>query len=86
VGQHGGEVMPTAKVVPRNGWFFIRSIMRGWYRVTFIAVKWEPRDVWIGVYWTPYPDGWLPFLTNFRVYVCIVPMVPIIFDLIEREP
>lgn len=44
--------------------------------LTKISVKFEPRDVWIGVYWnlsksveSSYRQLW--------VYICIVPMLPI---------
>lgn len=40
-------------------------------------VRWEPRDLWIGVYWTREPLGGR---FRWRVYLCIVPCVPIIFE------
>lgn len=37
----------------------------------------EPRDLWVGVYWTtdPWPKG--PIV---RVYLCLVPMLVIRFS------
>lgn len=31
--------------------------------------EFEPRDLWIGVYWTLAPNHW-------HVYVCFVPCLP----------
>jgi hypothetical protein len=42
------------------------------------SVSFEPRDIWIGVYWHRIvDDGWNALF----VYVCIVPMLPIRFVL-----
>lgn len=35
-----------------------------------IEIKWEPRDLWVGVYWTRAT-------LSFHVYVCLLPCVPI---------
>jgi hypothetical protein len=46
------------------------------YRRWTVRAFFEPRDVWIGVYWTwaeAGPDG-----RDFRVYVCILPCLPIL--------
>jgi hypothetical protein len=52
-----------------------------------VSVEFVPRDLWIGVYWNLRENG-VPVrcpgidpYTRFRasVYVCIVPMLPIIF-------
>jgi hypothetical protein len=45
-------------------------IRQGWdWRII-----WEPRDMWIGVYWTQrvwqISEGW-------EVYVCVLPMLPL---------
>jgi hypothetical protein len=40
-----------------------------------VALLWEPRDMWVGLYWThPVWEG--PDRTA-TIYVCIVPMLPI---------
>lgn len=45
-----------------------------------VAVKWEPRDLWLGVYWDRtlalYPPGY-----TLKVYVCLLPCLPIILTL-----
>jgi hypothetical protein len=45
-----------------------------------ISIKFEPRDIWIGVYWDkesyfiPLPlEKW----TVVRVYICLIPLFPI---------
>lgn len=35
-----------------------------------LSVLFEPRDLWVGVYWTK--TVW-----TFTVYICIIPMLPI---------
>lgn len=36
-----------------------------------VKLLWEPRDLWIGAYWTADgPNHWL-------LYICILPMLPI---------
>lgn len=34
-------------------------------------IKFEPRDLWIGVYWNK------PIETQLNIYICIIPCVPI---------
>ena len=50
-------------------------------RLSFRGVVWEPRDIWIGIYWTRHdkssPPGWDPTHT---IYVCIIPLLPIVID------
>ncbi len=41
-------------------------------------VAWEPRDLWLGVYWDrPSPTGWSRALD---VYICIVPCLPLLIS------
>lgn len=45
-----------------------------------VAVVFEPRDLWVGVYWNRDEYGSSNWRTRrLRVYVCIVPMLPIVF-------
>ena len=39
-----------------------------------VSIKFEPRDIWIGVYWDRR-SRWL------FVYVCIIPMLPIVIKI-----
>lgn len=44
-----------------------------------LRVEWEPRDLWLGIYWTwdlDEPTRW----TRWRIYLCLLPTVPIIFE------
>lgn len=56
--------------------------LRGW---KFRRVLWEPRDIWVGLYWTAHenssPPGTDPDVT---AYICIIPCLPIIFDRYDR--
>lgn len=60
-----------------------------------MEIKFEPRDLWIGIYWcmvTEWEAHWSA--TNYdsskpsyrgteflKIYVCIIPMLPIIFKI-----
>lgn len=37
----------------------------------------EPRDVWIGVYWNDYYETGMHRLT---LFVCLIPMLPLMID------
>jgi hypothetical protein len=39
-----------------------------------IGFKFEPRDLWVGIYWTMSEDAWARFL---EIYVCIIPTLPL---------
>jgi hypothetical protein len=38
-----------------------------------VRVLWEPRDLWIGIYWTRSAQRLL-------IYVCVLPCLPILFS------
>jgi hypothetical protein len=40
-----------------------------------VRLLWEPRDLWVGVYWTVDREATYPRL---RVYVCLLPTLPIL--------
>lgn len=44
-----------------------------------VRLKWEPRDLWIGVYWTREWGGWWdnPVRDGWSAYICILPCLPI---------
>lgn len=44
-----------------------------------VSVKFEPRDLWVGIYWT-FNRSVESSYKRLKVYVCIVPLLPIIFD------
>jgi hypothetical protein len=39
----------------------------------------EPRDIWVGVYWKRYPCA-------LDIYICFLPMVPIYFYFQNMRP
>lgn len=41
---------------------------------TGIDIKFNPHDLWIGVFWQTYPGI---YQDQFSVYICLVPMFPI---------
>jgi len=54
--------------------------------IQFECIKWEPRDIWLGVYWTRAVriTSLVEDIQRYRVYVCLLPCLPIIFTF-ERE-
>lgn len=56
----------------------VRKVFRRWR----IRVEFQPRDVWVGVYWVrKYEVGW----SKLHVYVCVVPMLPIHYTIWRSE-
>jgi hypothetical protein len=49
-----------------------------------MEVKIEPRDMWVGVYWTRV-DQHEAWLYRLRVYVCLIPCVVIIWESKQRS-
>lgn len=41
-----------------------------------IKIYFEPRDIWVGVYWSR-SQSLTQLVDILRVYICIVPMLPI---------
>ena len=49
-----------------------------------VNIKFEPRDLWIGVYWDTKPcyicwGDYIQERVQLKIYLCIVPMFPVIF-------
>lgn len=38
-------------------------------------LKWEPRDIWVGLYWTV--DGGARQRRELALYLCIIPCLPL---------
>lgn len=49
-------------------------------RVWTLAVKWEPRDVWIGLYWE---GGKVEAIHTvaYRFFLCLIPLFPLILTM-----
>jgi hypothetical protein len=48
-------------------------------KLTKCKIIFEPRDLWIGIYWN-YSKPWKG-LDNLFVYICVVPMFPIFLSI-----
>jgi hypothetical protein len=52
-----------------------------------VKIKFEPRDIWIGLYWTKSRATTLDTDTERTTfYICIVPCFPIIFEVKRSIP
>lgn len=53
--------------------------------VVKIQVKFEIRDLWVGVYWDTdrqmHPDDWSETADRTCIYICIVPCFPILIEI-----
>jgi len=47
-----------------------------------IGVRFEPRDLWIGVYWNRFECAGGKYLD---VYICLIPMFPICLHYAEMK-
>lgn len=47
---------------------FMQVIRSG--RCWQFEIIFEPRDIWIGVYWKKYPEA-------IELYICVIPMLPL---------
>jgi hypothetical protein len=57
-------------------------VMRQWKVTTFF----ERRDAWIGVFWdrpVSYGDQGQPLVRHLKVYVCLLPFLPVLFHRTE---
>jgi hypothetical protein len=58
-------------------------------RYWFLSLLWEPRDLWVGVYWTRcegmYEAGW-GWSYALDVYVCVLPCIPLRVAVRQQRP
>lgn len=52
-----------------------------------MRIKWEPRDIWVGLYWTKDITN-LPIDCNYAIkwYLCIIPCFPIMWTTYNMKP
>ena len=46
--------------------------------VAKVQIQWEPRDVWIGLFWRHTDVCW-------HFYICVLPLVPIHVTVLRKE-
>lgn len=64
------------------------SVLRG-QPIRRVRILWEPRDLWIGVYWDrprPLDMGYGFMLRCLHIYVCLVPCLPVKITLTRVKP
>ncbi len=60
----------TSLAMRSFGWN-VGSVGRGGHsRRVSVRLIWEPRDLWVGLYWDGAKDDW-------RVFLCVIPCLPI---------
>jgi len=47
-------------------------------------LQWEPRDVWVGLFWRTNHEIGMTWYT-LHLYVCIIPLVPLHVTLLRRS-
>lgn len=47
-------------------------------------LQFEPRDIWIGLFWQTNHDMPLPYYT-LHIYVCLVPLIPLHVTVLLRD-
>lgn len=56
-------------------WRLVQYLPRLWW-----GLRWDPRDVWVGVFWERYFDDELNWRHALDVYVCVLPCLPLKFQ------
>lgn len=46
-------------------------------------LQWEPRDLWIGLFWRVNREMAPPFYT-LHIYLCLVPLIPLHVTILRR--
>lgn len=59
-------------------------IFRYWFGGLGIGLEFEPRDLWIGLYWNRGEQYTLGRLWD--MYICIIPMLPLHIMFYTDEP
>jgi len=59
----------------------LRIINKEWIKGQF---QFEPRDLWIGVFWRRIYEMPEPFFT-LHIYICIVPLIPFHLTLLMKR-